>query len=244
MPAKNRPKKPRRKQSLQGIKCVFSAGRWRWRACVKVAGKQTVGQLRETQEQAHADYLELRRTLLPVVGREAQLGTLGDALDAYLEERERTDSSRAMFTHRSQAKYLLGAWPRELPLSALELEYLQAFVDGAVRQGRNPNTVRKDLHLLRRLFARAGLAFPEGLAIPPAPRPQTHYLEPEEFVELVQRIRSYRGDLDKLGRRKVVRQQERDAALVMFLGCTGIRLGWCAPQFPRTPAKGRQPDLG
>jgi len=219
------PRRPTRKRHLVGASLILVRNKWRWRAVFRAQGKQHTGPLRGSQEEAHADYLELRRVHAPKVGRAANLATLGGALEAHLEQRAELDSEHYQADHRSRAKFLLGAWPESTPLGRLELKHLQAFVDGAVRQGRSPNSVRKDVQLLRRLFDAASLTFPSGLKIPTAARPQTYYLEPDELIELVQQIRTWKGGLDKLGRRKVAPQQERDAALIMFLGCTGIRLG-------------------
>lgn len=222
MAPKQRPPRPRKKPHLVGIKPLYSGQRWRWRGVARRGGQELVGPLRETQEAAHADYLELIQELQGRRSIASDLELLGPALERWLDEKARTATELYLRTLGSHVRYLLSAWEPEVNLGALSRQHIQSFVDGAHEEGRNPSTIRKDLGILRECFDHAGLTFPRGTRLPRARRPETHYLEPEELVDIVNRIRNWEG-CDPLGRPIYLRTRLRDAAIVQFIGCTGIR---------------------
>ncbi|MHC4894676.1 MAG: tyrosine-type recombinase/integrase [Planctomycetota bacterium] len=222
MPRQQRPPRPRKKPHLRGIKPIYSAQRWRWRAVARRSGSELVGPLRETQETAHADYLELAQELAGRRSIATELELLGPALERWLADKERTATPQYLRTLESHARFLLSAWDDQVNLSALSKENVQEFIDGAVEAGRNPNTVRKDLGILRECFEHVGLTFHRGLRRPKAPRPETHFLEPEELIAIVEQIRTWEGS-DPLGRPIYAQHREKDAAIVQLIGCTGLR---------------------
>lgn len=225
--------KPKRKAHLTGIKAHLAADGWKWRACAKRMGKQTVGPLRETQEQAHADYLELRGSLDQIHSPELGIEYLGPGIEALLKQKRAEGMAKNSYlTLEYHTRLLLSAWKPGVLLASIEKQHLEAFSKTLLGQGYVGSTVGSVLQALKQVFVRADVAYPRDFRPPKSPAPLIEFFEPDELVDIVHRIETWKGQMVD-GRRLNLPAQVRDAAIVKLFGCTGIRGG----EFNRLRAK-------
>lgn len=215
-----------------GISGAWSGGRWKWRAHVRVDGKQIVGSLRERQEDAYADRqrLEAKRAELPKT-----IPTLGEALDAVMADAAARGlpADTIAKTFRAHANYLLKFWRAETPLTEIDANEIEWFVteagrsvdeEGKAKPARSPNTLKqKDLPLLRRCFEVGKLPVP-AMRPPKMRPPELRYFEMEEFAALLERIR-HEEFRDKNGNIIDASARERHADLLQLIAQSGVRAG-------------------
>ncbi|MEO0630557.1 MAG: hypothetical protein AAFY46_07485, partial [Planctomycetota bacterium] len=218
-------KPPKRKRGLTGIRPVFSNDRWRWRAVCTIKGRRLVGALRDTQSDAHLDYLKLKEG-----GRAAPAAvvTLEEGFAAVIAHKraQGTSSERTLNYYRSNLTAIMRAWEPSAALAQIATaEELNYYVAAALASGRSPNTIGgKDLPLLRLAFRLAGIAWPDGVRPVRPRRTQMPFFEPDEAIELVRRIQT--GEVrSRRGCALDMSDRMRDAAIVEFLICTGLRAG-------------------
>lgn len=228
------PKQPKRR--FPGISARWTGGAWKWRALVKIDGRQIVGEYRATQEEAVADGARLRATGAPAV--KGQAPTLGWALEAVREDAIERGISEEYYEANDQvhARYLLRFWQPDTRLAAITQSEVEWFVklslasqdeDGHPKKPRVASTlVGKDLRLLKLCFKRAELPCPVDKArnIPKKNRPLTHFFTVEEARSLLQQMREgvFR---DANGRTIELPERQHHADLVQLILMSGIRVG-------------------
>lgn len=225
-----RPNQPKRR--FPGVSAVWSEGTWKWRALLRVDGKQVVGSYRDTQEQAYADRqtMESTRAVLPKT-----ILTLGVAIDAVItagRARGLPEDTLAK-TFRAHGNYLLKFWRAETPLTEIDAEEIEWFItesrkavddEGQPKPARSPNTLKqKDLPLLRRCFEIADLPVPPFTA-PKLRPPELRYLTMQEVAALIDRIRR-ETFTDEDGKAIPITARERHADLLQLVAQSGVRPG-------------------
>lgn len=225
-----RPNQPKRK--FPGVSAVWSDGRWKRRALIRVDGRQVVGSLRLTQDEAYADRkrMEGTRAALP-----KQILMLGDAIEAVIAAgRARgLPEDTLTKTFRAHGNYLLKFWKAETPLTQIDAGEIEWFVteagksvgeDGEPKPARSPNILKqKDLPLLRRCFEIAELPVPP-FKTPKMRPPELQFFEMKEIAALIERIRTEEF-LDKFGHVIPVTARERHADLIQLVAQSGVRPG-------------------
>ena len=225
-----RAKKPKRQ--FPGISGVWSQGRWKWRALLRVDGKQVVGSLRDSQEDAYADRQKMAgtRAVLP-----RAILTLGEAIDAVIASGEARGLPPETIakTFRAHGNYLLRYWRRDTPLTRIDEKEIEWFIaeaqktvdeEGQPKRGRSPNTLKqKDLPLLRRCFEIAELPVP-AFTSPRLRAPELHYFEMDEVATLLDRIRN-EALRDDNGKDVHAHARERHADLLQLVAQSGVRSG-------------------
>ena len=225
-----RPNKPKRR--FPGISAVWSEGAWKWRALVRVDGKQVVGTYRAEQEDAYADRqrMESTRALLP-----REILTLKAAIDAVIADATRRGlpADTVTKTFRAHGNYLLKFWHSDTPLTRIDSREIEWFIaearkavdeEGKAKHPRSPNTLKqKDLPLLRRCFEIAGLPTP-AFASPKMVPPELRFFEMREVAAILARIRSeeFRDKHDNV---IVITARERHADLLQLVAQSGVRPG-------------------
>jgi len=207
-------KPPKRK--FTGIKRGFTGGAWKWRACFKLDGRQLVGQYREEQAEAFADYERLRES----GGQEpVEIRTLGQALarvEADLLERGKEGEARRSF--KSRRDFLLSFWDGESTLAKIDAREIEWMIAKAQAAGRHANTLAtKDLPLLARCYVAAGLPNPlialrEAKRLPKKVKPEVEFFTADEVRDVIARIRAYPA-----------REQDHHADLFEFMLMSGVR---------------------
>lgn len=221
------PPKPHLPKGSTGIRLGLKNGRWRFRAVVKIQGRQVTGPYREDFGSAHADWLGLvgRRNAPPRVVRTLAQG-LAAALAAQ-EQRGRAGKNSQQSTQLVAAA-LLRAWDGDLPLEGIDAGELDWYVSHATKGGRALATVvEKDLPMLRQAMRAGGATWPAGFTAPRKPRRHMAVLTSDELVQILDRVRREVFH-DRLGRRFGVPARERHADLIEFLWLTGLRVGEAA----------------
>ncbi len=228
---KKRGRKPRRK--LPGITLVWSGG-WKWRAVVRVDGKQERGTVRESQEDAHADYLILRDGGVPKGEQDAVGGiTLGDALDLTIEDaRERSLSPHTIEgTYRSHVRFLKAQMNPDVALKEYDEKDVARLIRFWLSKERSPVTIRdKDLYVLSKAFRLAGLPDPVKPAMERMraalaganARPRMPFFSAEEVRTILHRIR-HEEFFNSKGKPCVYRDRLRHADIFEIIACSGIR---------------------
>jgi integrase len=225
-----RPNKPKRR--FPGVSAVWSEGVWKWRALLRVDGRQVVGTYQATQEEAYADRQRMgsTRAVLP-----KEILTLGVAIDAVVAAARARGLPEDTITKtfRAHGNYLLKFWRAETALTQIDAKEIEWFIteagksvdeEGKPKPARSPNTLRqKDLPLLRRCFEVAELPVPEFQ--PPKGRPpELRYFEMKEVAALIERIRR-EPFKDKHGNEILVTARERHADLLQLVAQSGVRAG-------------------
>lgn len=228
-----RPTKPRR--TLPGIAAVFSAGRWRWRACVTVrvrgaagepVARQATGPLRETQREAFDDVDGVRARALERAGAE-RAPTIGEALQAAID-RKRAQGLPPHSVHgdaRVPAKAVLDRFRAEARLDAITPAMLCRWIEDQALAGIAPSTIRKKrLAILDLAFRVAGIPSPvpaarETMRAVLRPRDvEIPAFTPEELRDLLARARAWRQPQGRPTPRR-----ELDVLLLELAATTGIR---------------------
>lgn len=225
-----RPNKPKRR--FPGVSGVWSEGQWKWRALLRVDGRQVVGGYRTTQEEAYEDRqrMDATRAVLP-----KEILTLGRAIDAVIAQARARGlpEETIVKTFRAHGNYLVKFWRAETPLTQIDAEEIEWFItesgkrvdeEGEAKSPRSPNTLRqKDLPLLRRCFEVAELPVPEFT--PPKGRPpELRYFEMKEVAALIERIR-HEEFTDEDGTVMHCTARERHADLLQLVAQSGVRPG-------------------
>ncbi len=223
-------KKPKRR--FPGITAFWSESRWKWRALIRVDGKQVVGGLRDSQEVAYADRqtMSAMRAALPKV-----ILSLGDAIDAVVADAEARGLPEHTLenTFRSHGRYLKKFWRAETPLTEIDEKEIEWFItesmrtvdeEGEKKPARSPNTLKqKDLPLLRSCFQVAELPVPAFTA--PRYRPaELKFFEMGEVAALLERMR-HEEFKDKFGHAIKITARERHADLFQLIAQSGVRSG-------------------
>jgi len=225
-----RPKKPKRR--FPGISALWSGGCWKWRALIRVDGKQVVGGLRDRQEDAYADRESLasRRAELP-----SEILTLNEAIEVVVADANARGLPPETIakSFRSHANYLLRFWRPDTPLTRIDEKEIEWFVaesmrssdeEGRPKRPRSPNTLKqKDLPLLRRCFEAARIPVPK-MRPPKLRPPELRYFEMHEVAALIDRIR-HDDFYDKKGKLLVAPARERHADLLQLFAQSGVRSG-------------------
>lgn len=223
-PAKRRPSAPKRKKHLTGIQPKFAGGRWLWRARAKRDGHQHTGPLRESQEAAHRDYLELREKLHDPFARQRDVPALWASLDEFHDYcRKQRVTAKTLKNYERYVRYLKDAWPQDTYLDQLDRNALNAYPAFSAEQGRGADSCKKELNFLKRTFEFAQFPWPGGIKMPRAPKPARHYLEQDELMEVAAAMADWKPKRKLTDREKAV--WRRDLAVLMLLGTTGIRAG-------------------
>lgn len=221
---------PKPARRFPGIAAVWSAGRWQWRACITHERRQYTGPLRDSQAQAHADVVEVRRRAKRPRETSSVLGALSGVIQSAID--------RGLEPHvvdgvwRRPAKSLLRYFRGEQPLAEVTHDQVRRYVlwclDGSPEHGQppvKPVTIRKEyLRVLAAAFAAAQLPSPIKAVLTElrtrmrgAPEPILG-LEADEVAELLERIRrwGYRDPHDR-------RDTHLDWLLFALVATTGIR---------------------
>ncbi len=182
-----------------------------WRATVSVDGRMRKGKTRPTQALAYADAEKLKH-LRDVGQSDGTVATLGEATEQVLaicELRKRRDATSEWYrSHFATLKRELG---KETKLLSIDRARLQKFVDGRVRDGIAPRTVRHELQALRRCFRVAQLPPPTNdarLILPNLTPKAIDVFEWPEATKLIERVRKV---------------DEFEATTIAFFFYTGIR---------------------
>lgn len=230
--AGRRPRKPRRR--FPNVGAVWSGGKWKWRAVTRVGGRQLVGHLRGSQEEAYEDAKELRqRRVTTPSGRRRgnRPETIAEAGDAVLEDaRARGLPASTVASYDYDRRVLCSYLNPQAKVSDISSEAIEWLIQSALRDGYTANTVStKLLRVLRLCFEEVGLeptAIREArgrmrtrLTIIP---PRMPFFAPEEVQEVIHRIRTQPFETRY---RNGFRTRERDADLVQLLASTGLRSG-------------------
>lgn len=215
---------PQPHTDLRGVRVLFRAGRWRYRAAITVEGKRIVGPLREDPESAHRDYLGLAaRATAPV----RAVVTLQQGLQAVLAEQQARGraSERSRASTASVCEALLRAWEPDLVLADLTAEDLDWYVTSAVGAGRSLTTViEKDLPVLRGALKSAGIRWPAEFSTPRKPRRVMAVLTSDEVARLLEGVRS-RPIRDRRGNPLSLAARAHHADIMELLYLTGLRAG-------------------
>lgn len=164
------------KRVFRGIAARFSAGRWRWRACIRVlvrdesgavVGQQLTGPLRDTQRQAFDD-AELLRAQGP--RRQAREVTLNEALRTVIQRKidEGLQKNSIERAWRYPARKILERFRGAALVETITPELVHGYAV-ALAGSVGPDTVRKVLGVFSAVFHAAGVPDPcpevlEGLA--------------------------------------------------------------------------------
>lgn len=225
-----RPKKPKRR--FPGVSAVWSDGQWKWRALLRIDGRQVVGTYRLTQEEAYDDRRRMGQTkrLLP-----RSIPSLSEAIEAVIAAARARGLPGDTITksYRAHANFLLTFWKPDTPLTQIDSREIEWFIaesqrtsddEGNPKRARSPNTLKqKDLPLLRRCFEIAELPVPEFT--PPRVRPpELRYFDMHEVAALIHRIRTEEFT-DKNGKTIDVTARERHADLLQLVAQSGVRPG-------------------
>lgn len=225
-----RPNKPKRR--FPGVSAVWSEGVWKWRALLRVDGRQVVGSLRLTQDDAYEDRqrMEGTRAVLP-----KEILTLGVAIDAVIADAKArgVPEDTILKTYQAHGNYLLKFWRAETALTEIDAQEIEWFITEAGKSvdeedkpkpSRSPNTLKqKDLPLLRRCFEVAELPVPPFTA-PKLRPPELRFFEMKEIAALIDRIRREEFK-DKNGTVIAVTARERHADLLQLVAQSGVRPG-------------------
>lgn len=225
-----RPNKPKRR--FPGVSGVWSEGAWKWRALLRVDGRQVVGTLRLTQEDAYEDRQRMAgtRAVLP-----KEILTLGVAIDAVVAAARARGLPEDTISKTFQAhgNYLLKFWRAETALTEIDAQEVEWFItesgksvdeEGQPKRPRSPNTLKqKDLPLLRGCFEIADLPVPSFTA-PKLRPPELHFLDMKEVAALIDRIRREEFK-DEDGSLMSITARERHADLLQLVAQSGVRPG-------------------
>jgi integrase len=227
-------KKPVRRYPSIRARWFPRANQWRWRARVKRkdAG-ELVGPWRDTQEEAHADVIDIRAKVGQGLGVVSTLAEAARALRA--RKASHGLSERSLQQLDAQEKVLTRYWRPEMPLSAITADEVAWFAGQAQSdedRPRSPNSIlQKDLPYLKRLLRVAGL--PEApvdqardqmrqhLKVQP---PRMEWFEPDEVRRIIDRMRN-EVFKDRRGRVLDIPSREWHADIVTVFATTGIRSG-------------------
>ena len=129
VPVKKRPRKPKRKHP--GITAIYSGGRWKWRAVLKIDGVQTVGSLQTAQEAAYDDYRAMKLThgSLPRVILKVE-----QALTKVIRDARQRGVSEDTITkqYKAHGNYLLRYFKPTTELTRISKEEVEWFVGEAM----------------------------------------------------------------------------------------------------------------
>lgn len=190
-----------------------------------------MGSIRATQDEAAADYAQMRSTL-GVIVRSART-SLGEALSIVRADALARGVPRSTVDtmHAGHSAFLLRMWPSAVMLDQIRVDDVVRMIRIALEQGRSPNTLaQKDLPLLHRCYTLCGSESP----VPEARKrcaKQIAYRKPamawftaEEIADVLHRIR-FAQHQSPNGTRLVLPRAAWFADVVELLAFTGLRLG-------------------
>lgn len=223
-----RGRKGRRKRKLPtGVRRLEKGGRDRYRATCTVDGRRIVGTLRDDPNTAHRDYLRLieERDRPPRV-----VTTLEDGLAAAMAHKraQGVAKERSLAASRTVCRVLLEAWRHDAPLSdVITADQINWYIKAAQGRGRDLRTIKeKDLPMLKLAAKKGGIEWPIGIRPIRLPKKARKFFDPDELVELVERVRNepirWKSGRNK-GKLRDFPARERAADIVEVFACTGIR---------------------
>lgn len=157
-----KPRRPARpKAKYPGVFAVWSGGQWKWIARFRGGSKLRTGKVRLTQEEANDDYRKLVRDGdLPTFKVSK---TLGQGLKRATKDAEERGVSEITLRkyYGPTCRFILRFWDEAIPLKLLTTKEIVWFINEALKEGRNPNTlIEGDLPLIGRAIQTAGLPSP------------------------------------------------------------------------------------